>query len=272
MRLDPEHTRRPRGFTLVELLVVLAVIAVLASLLLPALAQGRMRAQAVACLNHLRQLQLASNMYTEDNNDWLTPNWPRAWDGRGNRMPTWTLGSVEYGNPEGTNVALILGGFPGSLGAYTRTARIYRCPADRSQTRLGEGLHPRVRSYAMNQAVGADVIIICTKYFKLADVVRPGPAELQIFMDVHEDYIETCMQNTAWRPPDGGAWGTLPSSRHGRAGTFSFLDGHVELRRWQDLRTVRPVTGEFLGSIGVKAERSPDLRWWFDHSTECSGY
>jgi len=62
------------GFTLVELLVVIAVIAILAGLLLPALAKSKMRAQAAFCMNNTRQLAFAWLMYADDNNDRLAYN------------------------------------------------------------------------------------------------------------------------------------------------------------------------------------------------------
>jgi prepilin-type N-terminal cleavage/methylation domain-containing protein len=57
------------GFTFIELLVVIAIIAILASLLLPTLSRGKGKAQTVACLNNLKQLQLGSIMYVGDNSD-----------------------------------------------------------------------------------------------------------------------------------------------------------------------------------------------------------
>src|SRR5689334_7448499 len=81
--------KKMSGFTLVELLVVIGIIAVLVAMLLPALNKARAAATTTSCQSQLRQIGFYLNIYTNDNKGWLPhPGWG-GWfplDGNGHNM------------------------------------------------------------------------------------------------------------------------------------------------------------------------------------------
>lgn len=65
--------KNTRGFTLVELMVVIGIVMILASLLLPALQKAKESSRKTVCASNLKQLSLACSLYAEENRGWFPP-------------------------------------------------------------------------------------------------------------------------------------------------------------------------------------------------------
>jgi prepilin-type N-terminal cleavage/methylation domain-containing protein/prepilin-type processing-associated H-X9-DG protein len=261
-----------QGFTLVELLVVIAVIGILAALLLPALASAKSKAHAVGCLNNLRQDAIAGHLYTSDNRDYLVPNNPPTHgDSSQPMLATWAGMAAAYGLPDGTNDANLLGGYPGQpnigvLGRYLTTTRVFKCPADRSMTTLSGRRFPRNRSYVMNGFIGSNAIRTLGPSSLLPEVLTIGQLlqlnrpEILTWIDSHEDTLGMCQINVA-----NGIWNHayegLPGSRHGGGAGVVFIDAHAENHKWRNEETKPPVSGVFTISVGSTNSVTEDFVW-----------
>src|SRR5439155_8632928 len=110
---------------------------------------------------------------------------------------------------------------------------------------------PRVRSMAMNLFIGGasflqDDVLFKWKIFRnLSQMTDPGPSKTFLLMDMREDSInfgDFATDMTGW-PDNPAAIGflDLPAFYHCRAGGLSFADGHCEIRKWRDNRTMPPL-------------------------------
>lgn len=94
----PSRSRQRAAFTIIELLVVIAIIGILAGLLLPAIQQAREAARAASCLNNMRQVALAVQVYHDAFRKYPLPD---VWDDQGRWISNWGLAilpQLEQGN------------------------------------------------------------------------------------------------------------------------------------------------------------------------------
>jgi hypothetical protein len=193
---------------------------------LPALSSAKASAKQSSCLANLRQLEMAFQMYANDNGGNLVQNVPAFSD----EFPylgsnVWVGGNVKI-QSDATNSFLIKSG---ELFPYVPQPAAFRCPAD---SILGGGL-PRVRSYSMNAWIGSKTMETQEEqtpfriFLKDSDLAAGKPSAIWAIMDEHtatldDGWFAVTMNNSQ-------PFTNLPATRHQNAYGLNFADGHAEI-------------------------------------------
>ena len=270
-----------RGFAAIELVVVIALLAFLATMLAPALSRGRDRALTAQCLSNKRQLAMACQMYSAENNGYLVLNAPVS--GASGLIIGWCPSQENWGTSTwNTNAAAYR---TNCLGPYLDNVTVYKCPADTIPSDNGN----RIRSISMNPALvgglassnpGAyramqEMISGWQLFAKVSDLGVMGASKVWVFCDesmysLNDGYLECSLPTPGY--PD------VPAAYHGGGNCFSFADGHGEFRKWRFV-TTDPKAGllncpyaKNVSNYGASWNTSGlDVDWqWLRQHTSCS--
>ena len=263
------------GFTLVELLVVAATVALLLMLVTPAFSRMKPNGYAVQCMNNTKQLAMAWQIYTDDNGGKLVYNLHggAAQGGAGYFLPGsgllvygWVEGWLDWGTgSDNTNTLFLTDPRYALLAPYlNRTTNVFKCPADKylSPAQRAVGWSQRVRSYSASVYIGEGNATqgptdpIYKHVIRISDMLNPTPAQTWVYLDEHPD----SMNDPAFFSPHLTQWLDNPATYHNGAAGFSFADGHSEMHKW---------TGSLSRLAGVNFNFStisappgdPDVHW-----------
>ncbi len=180
------------GFTLIELLVVIAIIAILAAMLLPALSSAREKARQTRCISNLKQIGLATHMYTMDWDDYH----PRRLQG----AIAWYTAATQFGGMMGLPASSV------AIEDYRGT--VVHCPSKPSIV-LNIGMNHQLNSSSRWNRVG---------------MIR-NPSRSIMFTDAYLWYVACC--HPIGQPVELVANNSVAEFRHGERANIVLADGHA---------------------------------------------
>jgi prepilin-type N-terminal cleavage/methylation domain-containing protein/prepilin-type processing-associated H-X9-DG protein len=233
---------RRRAFTLIELLIVVAIIAILISILLPALSRSRQIGRSAKCLANLHSLSAAVQMYA-DNND--------------GRLPTGGLahgGSVDEGMAWINTAAQEIG-----------SGEVVHCPADESPywNQVVPGTDQKRRmSYANNYYL-MGTVDGREEYTELTRVKRTCTTIFWAELTEQGDFAASdhIHPETWFANPRTLASNEVQIERHIKRANYGFLDGHAEPQRFEDTYLLNVRASHFPNLVWTHNKYDPALGW-----------
>ena len=244
------------AFTLIELLVVIAIIAILAAMLLPALARAKLKATQSACLSNQRQMALAFNMYSTDNNDAVVGFGTAT--GAANADGYWSpvyRGATGPWNVVGISPLQAAQLFTSALQVnsplfpFAPNAGVVHCPGDVRYQNLFPGKGWAYDSYskpnglagdAYNNYWGQGTSAGTANYLKMSQITVPTSTfAFREDVDSRGWNYGTWVLNWQLTVPRFGhpqsfTWEDPIPMYHGNMSTSAFVDGHAEYHKWVD--------------------------------------
>jgi prepilin-type N-terminal cleavage/methylation domain-containing protein/prepilin-type processing-associated H-X9-DG protein len=231
------NTRAARGFSLVETLVVVAIISLLVALILPGLSWLREASKRAVCESNQKQLCLGAIQYAQNNNGLLIPalTAPAAWVNPGNDAYAMASGLifkyVNAGNDLSNQSQASIDANP------PRSIKVFVCPSDFVLT--------NIRTYSINSFMNGWEGGSLPAVTRLAQVTRPSSTFY--FIDEYDNRgfnlngFEVNTIGGPWRD----YWIDVPGHFHLDGNNISYADGHVEWWAWGDPRTLAMLPGQF---------------------------